>query len=66
MRDSFLRDKIAADGGGWVSLGCINSFNRMQRMRMSTEEVAAALRPSAELEVDERGLHVRRKVPLSA
>ena len=65
-RDGFLRDKIAAENGGWVGLSFINSFNRMQRMRMSADEVAAALRASATLEVDETGQRVRRRVPFAS
>ena len=57
--DAFLRKEIAADAGGFVKLSLINSFNRMQRMHLSLERLAAFLRRSATLELDAAGARVR-------
>ena len=61
-RDSFLRERIASDPGGWVPLSLLLTFNRMQRTGLSAAEVAAILQTSAELEVSE-GRDLVRKRP---
>ena len=57
--DQFMRDKIAADGGGFVKLSLINSFNRMRRMQLSVEQLAAVLATSSRLEIDPSRTRVR-------
>ena len=58
--DEFMREKLA-EGGGWVSLELILSFNRMRRTGLSRAEVARMVREgSEELEVDAAEERVRR------
>ena len=47
--DSFMRDHIAANPGGWVDVVLINSFSRMMRLGLSVQDVrcnAALLQPN--------------------
>ena len=37
--DSFMRDHIAANAGGWVDIILINSFSRMMRLGRSVQDV---------------------------
>ena len=62
QRDAFMRAKIA-EADGWVSLELLNGFNRMKKMGLGVVELAAALREASdELEVNEEGTRVRRRV----
>ena len=65
--DKFLFTLSRKSADGWVPLATLASFKRMRPMReaLSDAELAAALRPSASLEVDEPGTHVRRRVALA-
>ena len=62
QRDGFMREKINEDDG-WVSLELLLTFNRMRRMGLEVGTVAEVVRAgSKELEIDEGGVKVRRKV----
>jgi hypothetical protein len=59
-RDSFLQKRVAQDPQGFVSLGLVNSFNRMRRIGLSEAEVASAITAVAHgVELDETKTKVR-------
>ena len=61
-RDSFMRDQIAANADGYVPLSLIMTFNRMQRMKLSVDEVTEILATkSTALELDTSGRRIRRR-----
>merc|ERR1719345_535717 len=66
--DTFMRDHIAANNGGWVDVVLINSFSRMMRLGRSVQDVAHALAPSRVLELDPscRCVRIRGALPPSA
>ena len=58
---------LARKNDGWVPISTLMTFKRMKPITsaLSTEEITAALRESAELlEIDESGTKVKRKLPL--
>lgn len=59
-RDSFLQGHIAQGPEGFVSLALVNSFNRMRRLGLSEDELAAAIAAAAQgVELDSSGTRVR-------
>lgn len=65
--DKFLFTLSRKNADGWVPLATLASFKRMKPMRdvLDDAELAAALRSSEAVEVDEPGTHVRRRVALA-
>ena len=63
-RDKFLWNLTVSDSEGWVPIATIANFKRMRRFQ-PLDTIVSALRTSpALLEVNDKGTHVRRKIPL--
>ena len=62
--DAFLKSEIAKDADGRVSLAVIASFKRMRILEASVDDIAAAARTIAFLEVSADGCFVRRTTPI--
>jgi len=64
-RDKFLWNLTVSDSEGWVPIATIANFKRMRRFQ-PLDAIVSALRTSpALLEVNDKGTHVRRKIPLT-
>ena len=48
--DTFMRDHIAANNGGWVDVVLINSFSRMMRLGRSVQDVRPCPHPEKHLQ----------------
>lgn len=57
--DFFLRQKM--DGQGWVDIGVVAGFKRVQAITSDVSMVKDALLHSTVLDVDEHGMKVRRR-----
>lgn len=60
-RDRFFRDLIANDAAGAVDLSAFMQCNKIKQMKVSSQELAEAIRSSEKLEVHNG--RVRRRVP---
>ncbi|CCW63787.1 unnamed protein product [Phytomonas sp. EM1] len=64
VKDVFLKSKIAEDADGFVPLGVLMTFNRVNALTKDIKQLAEALKASEKLVVSEDCLSVRRKDPL--
>ncbi|KNH07294.1 RNA binding protein La-like protein [Perkinsela sp. CCAP 1560/4] len=62
-RDTFMKEKIAENREGSVSISCLLTFRKLATLTTDVEVVAAALKESKPLEVSPDGLSVKRVDP---
>ncbi|EKG02149.1 la RNA binding protein, putative [Trypanosoma cruzi] len=64
QKDVFLKAKMAENAEGFVPLGTLLTFNRVNSTTKEVAVLAEAIRPSEKLVLSEDGLMVRRRDPL--
>jgi la-related protein 6 len=64
LKDSFLLKHVRRNKMGYVSIKLITSFKKVKTLTKDFRVVAFSLRQSVELEVNEEGTKVRRRLPV--
>ncbi|KER25938.1 hypothetical protein T265_06691 [Opisthorchis viverrini] len=64
LKDQFMLNQVKSSTDGWVKLGIIEKFKKVQRLTQDHSVVVHALSMSSKLELSEDGLSVRRRDPL--
>ncbi|EGC40246.1 hypothetical protein DICPUDRAFT_52105 [Dictyostelium purpureum] len=64
LRDKFLKEELAKNVDGYVSIEIIASFNRMKAISTDLEFITESLKKSTRLQVSEDGKMVKRLDPL--
>ena len=59
--DKFFHNEIAANPEGWVSINTFQKCNKVSKLALKNEQIAEAVKPSLQLEVNEEGNAIRRK-----
>ncbi|CAI2738452.1 unnamed protein product [Dicrocoelium dendriticum] len=64
LKDQFMLNQVKSSKDGWVNLGIIEKFKKVQKLTKSHDVIIRALANSEKLEVSEDGLMIRRRCPL--